>query len=113
MKQGEFLAGTLRILILSELSRGEGYGYGIAKAISERSGGDLRIKPESLYPVLHRMEQEALIEARWVHEDGRPRKLYRLTVKGRKRWERSRASFISQSRGALRAITGEPASETP
>ncbi len=105
MKHGEYLAGMLRILILNELSRAEGYGYGIARSISERSGGDLRVRPESLYPVLHRMEQEALIRARWEQSDeGRPRKIYSITVKGRQRWEKSKTMFIQQSRGALKAI---------
>jgi DNA-binding PadR family transcriptional regulator len=105
MKHGDYLAGMLRVLILSELSRGEGYGYGIARSLTERSNGDLRVRPESLYPVLHRMEQEGLLKARWEQsEDGRPRKVYAITVKGLQRWERSRNTFIQQSRGALRAI---------
>jgi DNA-binding PadR family transcriptional regulator len=51
------------------------------------------------------MEQEALIRARWEQSDeGRPRKIYTITVKGRQRWEKSRNMFIQQSRGALKAI---------
>jgi len=111
MKQGDYMAGMLRVLILSELSRGEGYGYGIAKAIGDRSGGDLKVRPESLYPVLHRMEQDGLLGARWVHEEGRPRKVYSLTAKGKRRWERSRASFVAQSMGALKVIGADPALE--
>jgi len=114
MKQPEYLAGMLRLLILSELARGENYGYGIAQQIAERSGGDLPVRPESLYPVLHRMENDGLVKARWIESDsGRPRKMYALTVKGRKRWDRQRADFITQSRGALKAIGETPARETP
>ena len=112
MTHGEFLAGLLRILILSELARGEGYGYGIARAIGERSGGDLKVRPESLYPVLHRMEQEGLIKAHWEHStEGRPRKVYSLTAKGQQRWEKTRSEFIAQTRGALRAIGFEMKAE--
>jgi DNA-binding PadR family transcriptional regulator len=114
MRDGGYLAGMLRVLILSELSRAEGYGYGIARALSERSRGDLRVRPESLYPVLHRMEQEGLITAHWEQSAaGRPRKLYVLTAKGRRRWERSRKAFIAQSRGALKAIGAMPAPGEP
>jgi PadR family transcriptional regulator, regulatory protein PadR len=113
MAETELLAGMIRLLILSELSRGEGYGYGIAKSISERSGGDLRLRPESLYPVLHRMELDGLIAARWEQSDeGRPRRIYSITVKGRKRWDRSRSAFLAQARGALKAIGGELAGDT-
>lgn len=113
MKQPEYLAGMLRVLILSELSRGENYGYGIAQAIERKSGGELSVRPESLYPVLHRMENDGLLKAGWVQsEAGRPRKMYSLTSKGRKRWERQRESFLTQSRGALKAIGTNLAEET-
>lgn len=112
MKQPEYLSGMMRVLILNELSRGENYGYGIAQQIGERSGGELPIKPESLYPVLHRMENDGLVKAHWIEaESGRPRKMYNLTVKGKKHWDRQRESFVAQSRGALKAIGEEPAGE--
>lgn len=112
MKQPEYLAGMLRVLILSELSRGDNYGYGIAQAIERKSGGELAVRPESLYPVLHRMEGDGLLKAQWVQsEAGRPRKMYAMTSKGRKRWERQRESFIAQSKGALKAITSNLAGE--
>ena len=113
MKQPDYLSGMMRVLILNELSRGENYGYGIARQISERSGGELPIKPESLYPVLHRMEGDGLLKAQWVQsEAGRPRKMYAMTSKGRRRWERQRESFIAQSKGALKAINTNLAGET-
>ena len=111
MAQQEYMAGMLRLLILNELSRGEGYGYGIAKGIVERSGGDLTVRPESLYPVLHRMEQEGLLSCQWIEADnGRPRKVYTLTKKGRGRWEKGRAQFTKQAQGALKAIGADPRS---
>jgi PadR family transcriptional regulator PadR len=120
MAQQEYMAGMLRVLILNELSGAPGYGYGIARSIDARSGGDLVVRPESLYPVLHRMEQEGLLKAEWTtvaaRSEGtveRPRKMYSLTPKGRKRWDRARESFVKQSRGALKAMgleaAGEPA----
>ena len=109
MAQPEFLAGTLRVLILSELSQAPSYGYAIAKAIDGSTGGELVVRPESLYPVLHRMEQEGLLDAKWEEADGgRPRKVYRITPKGRRRWEKTREKFVRVMGGALRAI-GEKA----
>jgi len=112
MAQPEYMAGMLRVLILSELSRGPGYGYGIAKGIARRSGEELAVRPESLYPVLHRMEQEKLVGSRWETADtGRPRKVYTLTPKGRRRWEKARHQFTRLSQAALKAIQNEPAGE--
>lgn len=113
MRENEYQAGLIRILVLSELSRGESYGYGIAKDVSLHSEGDLRVKPESLYPVLHRMEQEGLITAQWIHAEGRPRKMYSMTAKGRRRWEHSRKQFMAQSQGALKVIAFKPARSEP
>jgi PadR family transcriptional regulator PadR len=105
MAKGEYMAGMLRVLILSELSRGESYGYGIARSLEDRSSGELVVRPESLYPVLHRMEQEDLLSCRWVEaENGRPRKIYSLTAKGRKLWEKARIEFIQQSNAALKTL---------
>lgn len=113
MAQAEYMAGLLRVLILSELSRGPGYGYGISKGIQRNSGGELAVRPESLYPVLHRMELEKLVSARWETADnGRPRKVYTLTAKGRRRWDKARRQFIAASRAAVKAIEAVPAGET-
>lgn len=109
MAQSEFMSGMLRVLILSELSRGPGYGYGIAKGIARRSEGELTVRPESLYPVLHRLEGEKLVSVGWEQsENGRPRKMYKLTAKGKRNWDKVRPKFIAVSGGALKAIGAEP-----
>ena len=111
MARSDFLAGMLRVLILAELAAGPGYGYGIARSIEEKSGGDLAVKPESLYPVLHRMEQDGLLKARWEQaENGRPRKIYVMTPKGRRRWDSTEGEFRRQTAGALKAISASPGS---
>lgn len=108
MARQEYMAGMLRVLILSELSGAESYGYGIAQSLESRSGGGLSVRPESLYPVLHRMEQEGLLQCRWIEADnGRPRKIYSITAKGRKAWEKARTEFIAQSIAALKALGAE------
>ena len=105
MARHENLAGMLRVLLLSELAKGENYGFGMAAGLAELSGGQVKIRAESLYPVLHRMDQEGFLQQPWVEADnGRPRKLYSITPKGRKEWEKTGTSFILQSLAALKAL---------
>jgi PadR family transcriptional regulator PadR len=80
----QILPGTLELLVLRVLLRGELHGYGIAKAIQERSKDVLQIEEGSLYPALHRMEKRGLIDASWgVSDANRRAKYYSLTRKGR------------------------------
>jgi PadR family transcriptional regulator PadR len=105
MARHEYMAGMLRVLILSELNQGESYGYGMARGLGKRSGGALAVRAESLYPVLHRMEGEGLCQQRWIEADnGRPRKIYSITPKGRKSWDKTREEFIVQSIAALKVL---------
>lgn len=105
MSKKDYMAGMLRVLLLHELNKDQGYGYGLAKGIEKSSGGELDVRPESLYPVLHRMEQEQLVTSAWDHAaTGRPRKIYELTPRGQKRWEVARKEFVALSHGALRAL---------
>jgi transcriptional regulator len=80
----ELLQGTLDMLILRTLQSGEQHGYGISQAIRSQSAEVLQVETGSLYPALHRLEQQALIEAEWRQtETGRDAKFYRLTRAGR------------------------------
>ena len=107
MGQSEYMPGVLRVLLLGELAQGPGYGYGLARAIGLHSGGKLTVQPESLYPVLHRLEQQGLTRADWEQgENGRPRKIYTITPKGRRQWDKARAGFTQASQGALDVIAG-------
>jgi DNA-binding PadR family transcriptional regulator len=66
------------------LSEEERYGYEIIKTVNERSGGVFAWKEGTLYPWLHRLEGDGLIQSRWVEADtGRRRKYYRITRRGR------------------------------
>ena len=82
--EGELVQGTLDMLILKTLSRGPRHGYGIAQFIQQVSGGVLRVEEGSLYPALHRLELDGMIDAEWgASENNRRAKFYRLTVQGR------------------------------
>jgi len=112
MKQREFETQNLarqcnELLILSTLAGGEKHGYQIAVEIEERSGGFFRFNHGTLYPILHKLEQEGLIQGAWKEERSkRKRKRYALTSEGRgymKRLAREWREFTRR----LSAIVGE------
>jgi PadR family transcriptional regulator, regulatory protein PadR len=78
------LTGTVDMLILDVLARGDNYGYQIAQTVLSQSREYFELKEGSLYPALHRLERQSLSKAYWIDTDeGRRRKYYRLTPKGR------------------------------
>ncbi len=80
----ELVAASSRPMVLSILAGGESYGYEILKQVKLLSGGRLKWSDGMLYPVLHRLEREGLIRGRWqLTEEGRRRKYYRLTPRGK------------------------------
>jgi PadR family transcriptional regulator, regulatory protein PadR len=100
----ELLQGTLDMLILQTLKWGPQHGYGISQAIRAGSGEVLQVETGSLYPALHRLEQQAWIRAEWGEsEHNRRAKYYSLTRAGRRQLEREAASWDRLS-GAISAI---------
>jgi PadR family transcriptional regulator PadR len=82
----EMLKGSITLLLLNLLSRREMYGYEIIQEASRRSSDVFEFKEGTLYPALHLMEKRGLVQSSWrVGENGRERKYYALTAKGRKR----------------------------
>lgn len=81
----ELLKGSISLLLLNLLSRGELYGYEILQEASRRSAQAFEFKEGTLYPALHQLEKKGLIKAEWrTGENGRERKYYSLTAKGEK-----------------------------
>lgn len=78
------------ILILATIGRGRKHGYQIALDIEERSDGFFTFHHGTLYPILHELEKEGLIEGTWSRGEGRRRKEYTITDEGR-RYLRRRA----------------------
>ena len=82
------LQGTLDLLILKSLVAGEMHGLGISRRIQQLTSGTFHVKPGSLFPALHRMEDEGWISSFWGDsENNRRAKYYRLTKPGRKQLE--------------------------
>jgi PadR family transcriptional regulator, regulatory protein PadR len=98
--------GTLPTLILEGLAREPSHGYRIAQQIKERSQGVLDFKEGTLYPALHKLENEGLVESYDGMEKGRPRRYYRITKAGRGALNRDRAEWRELSR-AVTTILGE------
>lgn len=73
------------MLVLKLLSKDEKYGYQIISELKEKSDGRFTLKEGTLYPVLYRLEDDALVESRWSEAKGKqvPRKYYVLTDQGR------------------------------
>ncbi len=85
---GELVQGTLDMLILRTLDRGENHGWGIAQHIERTSEEVLRVEEGSLYPALRRLEVAGDVSAQWgVSENNRRARFYRLTARGRRRLE--------------------------
>jgi transcriptional regulator len=88
-KPSDLLQGTLDLLILKTIAREPLHGWGISKRIQLLSRDNLSVGQGSLYPALHRLEQQGWIRAEWKPSDlGRNAKFYALTREGRKQLER-------------------------
>ena len=88
-KPSDLLQGTLDLLILKTIACDPLHGWGIAKRIQILSNDVLAVGQGSLYPALHRLEQQGWIEAEWKESDlGRAAKFYGLTREGRKQLNR-------------------------
>jgi PadR family transcriptional regulator PadR len=88
-KPSDLLQGTLDLLILKTIAREPLHGWGIAKRMQVLSGEALSVGQGSLYPALHRLEQQGWIRAEWKASDlGRTAKFYTLTRQGKKQLDR-------------------------
>jgi transcriptional regulator len=85
-KSAELLKGTLDMLILKTLELEPKHGLGVSDRIAQITGGTFAVKPGSLFPALHRLEQEGYVIGAWgATEAGRRAKYYELTPAGRRR----------------------------
>jgi transcriptional regulator len=93
----DLLRGTLSMLILKTVTLEPMHGFGIMQRIEQITDGAFQVRPGSLFPVLHRLEQEGWLQAAWGEsENNRRAKFYRITAEGRRQlsderqdWERA------------------------
>jgi transcriptional regulator len=102
-QRASLLQGTLDLLILKALAVGDLHGLGVSRRIEQITGGTFDVKPGSLFPALHRMEEAGWLAATWGEsENNRRAKYYRLTKSGRRQldaetrqWRRIAAAIAS------------------
>ena len=96
--QIDLLQGTLDLLILKALALGPMHGFGVSSRISQLSKDALQVQQGSLYPALHRLEQQAWIQSEWgVSDNNRKAKFYSLTKAGRKQLDQETANWARLS----------------
>jgi PadR family transcriptional regulator, regulatory protein PadR len=96
MLNKELVAASTVPLVLSVLTEGENYGYALIQRVRDLSGNQIAWTEGMLYPVLHWMEKEALIESEWREaETGRKRKYYRLLKEGRKALREEKQQWLT------------------
>src|SRR5687768_8216156 len=82
------LQGTLDLLILKSLALGELHGLGVSRRVEQITRGTFQVKPGSLFPALHRMEEAGWLASSWgASENNRRAKFYKLTAAGRRQLE--------------------------
>ncbi len=97
--------GQLDLLLLSAVSSGPAHGYRVIERLREQSGGAFDLREGTVYPALHRLEREGLLESRWADDGPRRRRVYTLTARGSGALELKRREW-SAFAGAVRAVIG-------
>ncbi len=88
VEQTELLQGTLDMLILKALVLGELHGLGVSRRVEQLTRGTFQVRPGSLFPALHRMEEQGWLTSFWGESENKRRaKYYRLTKPGRRQLE--------------------------
>jgi PadR family transcriptional regulator, regulatory protein PadR len=103
-KPSDMIQGTLGLLILKTISIGPRHGWAIAKRIGQVSEDVLQVSQGSLYPALHRLEQQGWIQSEWrANETGRDAKFYSLTRAGKQQLQKEEAQWerLSQAIGLV------------
>jgi PadR family transcriptional regulator, regulatory protein PadR len=101
----DLLQGTLDLLILQTLALAPMHGWGISQRIQQISQDVLRVNQGSLYPALHRLEQQGWIDAEWdASENNRQAKYYKLTRTGRRQLAAERENWTRMTEAVTRIL---------
>jgi transcriptional regulator len=103
------LYGTMNLLVLQALRDGPLHGLAVSRAIEGASNGALRVEEGALYPALHRLERDRLVEGEWGRTaENRRAKFYRLTRKGRRHLDREAARWARHAEAVAGLLRLEP-----
>jgi PadR family transcriptional regulator PadR len=106
--RSDLLQGTLDLLILKTLALGPQHGWGISQRILQISEDVLRINQGSLYPALHRLEEQGWIASEWgVSDNNREAKFYRLTRTGQRQLQRETEQWSRMSAAVGKVLRAE------
>lgn len=94
----DHIHGHLDLLLLSILKRGPAHGYLVIQSLARSSKGTFDVPEGTVYPALHHLERQGLVESRWDKSDGRRKRLYSLTAEGR--------AFLTARRSEWRRFIG-------
>jgi transcriptional regulator len=101
----DLLQGTLHLLVLRALAFGPRHGLGVSRRIEQISGGTFQVKPGSLFPALHRMEEAGWLKSLWGEsENNRRAKFYLLTKAGRRQLQAETADWARVSMAMSAAL---------
>jgi PadR family transcriptional regulator len=103
--KNDLLQGTLDVLVLKTLQLGPNHGWGISQRIRQMSADVLQVNQGSLYPALHRLEEQGWIASEWgVSDANRQAKFYRLTRTGERQLQREKESWAQVSLAVSRIL---------
>lgn len=103
------LYGTMNLLVLQALRDGPLHGLAVSRRIEATSRGALRIEEGALYPALHRLERDRMLEGSWGRTDeNRRAKFYRLTRKGRRHLDREATRWARHAEAVAGLLRLEP-----
>lgn len=102
---GEALKGHLELLLLAVLSKGPAHGYAIIESLRIRSGEVFDLPEGTVYPALHRLEDQGLLKSNWSEDSARRKRIYQLTPKGQQALIARQSEWLKFSK-AVNATVG-------
>ena len=106
--KGQALKGHLDLLVLAVLSDGPKHGYAVIEELKRRSNQAFDLPEGTVYPVLHRMQKAGLLDSHWSVVQGRRRRTYELTTRGRSALGEQRRGWESFSSAVTNVLGGVP-----
>jgi transcriptional regulator len=107
-EKNDLLQGTLDLLVLKTLALGPEHGWGISQRIRQISRDVFQVNQGSLYPALHRLEEQGWVSAEWgLSEANRQAKFYRLTKAGERQLARETATWTQMASAMTRVLQSE------
>lgn len=103
--RSEVLKGHVDLLLLATLRQGPLHGYAVVEKLRDESEGAFDLAEGTVYPALYRLERAGLLASRWTRAEGRRRRVYRLTRRGRAELDRERKEWKSFANAVESVLT--------